>query len=369
MNIIFGAGATGKKALMKYNMESIELFVDNDASKDGTTIQGIPVVHFEKAIDRLKDAHIIIACKAWETIADQLKEYGISDYEVYGNVGYIDIPELILNTYEDSELVNKEWMRVEINKQVKAMAEDVLFNHVEIETVNRCNGICSFCPVNRNQDPREYKMMDIEIFKKIIDELSELNYDGKLALFSNNEPLLDDRIIELHKYAREKLPNARMHLCTNGTLLTMEIFNSLMLYLDELIIDNYNAELKVIPSVQKIVDCCEKHEELKRKVTVLLRKPDEVLTNRGGDAPNANFQNDEGATSCLLPFKQMIIRPDGKVSLCCNDALGRCTLGDASKESLQEIWFGHKFKHVREFLKEGRANFARCKNCDTIFLC
>lgn len=41
-----------------------------------------------------------------------------------------------------------------------------LFNNIEIETVNRCNGTCSFCPVNKNQDPREYKKMPEELFKK-----------------------------------------------------------------------------------------------------------------------------------------------------------------------------------------------------------
>lgn len=28
----------------------------------------------------------------------------------------------------------------------------------------------------------------------------------------------------------------------------------------------------------------------------------------------------------------MVVRPDGKVSLCCNDALGTMTLGDLTKE-------------------------------------
>ena len=51
-----------------------------------------------------------------------------------------------------------------------------LFNNIEIETVNRCNGTCSFCPVNKNQDPREYKKMPEELFKKIIKELKEINY-------------------------------------------------------------------------------------------------------------------------------------------------------------------------------------------------
>ncbi len=369
MNVIFGAGATGKKALKKYGKESISFFVDNDTQKDGAFIQGIPVLAFDKALDRMRSAHIIIACKAWETMEKQLQKHDIRDYEIYGKEGYLDIPDVVFNMYEDPEVANKQWVREEINRQVLEIGEEDSFNHVEIETVNRCNGVCNFCPVNRNVDTREYKKMSIEVFRKIILELEEMDYNGRLALFSNNEPLLDERIIEFHKFARDHLPKARMHLCTNGTLLTIELFNELMKYLDELIIDNYNKELHVIPSIQKIVDYCESHPELKKKVTVMLRKPDEILTNRGGDAPNGIKTDEEYRTSCLLPYKQLIIRPDGKVSLCCNDALGRCTMGDLTEQTIREIWFGNRFSEARRALRSGRANFPRCKDCDTVFLC
>ncbi len=369
MNAIFGAGITGKRALRKYGKNNIAFFIDNDKAKDGTSIEDIPVYSFEKVAGDLTGIHVIIACKAYKTIEDQLRKSGFIDYERYGDSGYIDIPDIVLNPYEDPEETNKNWVREEINRQVKEIRADVLFNHVEIETINRCNGICSFCPVNRNSDNREFKKMSYEVFEKIIGELSEMEYGGKIALFSNNEPLLDDRIVDLHKYARKKLPKARMHLCSNGTLMTLDIFKGLMEYLDELIIDNYNYQLKLIPSVQNIKDYCEQHPELKRKVTIILRKPDEVLTNRGGDSPNARKSDAERHTSCLLPYKQLIIRPDGKVSLCCNDALGKCTMGDASVESLKMIWFGEAFMKARQLLLYGRQSYDRCRNCDTVFLC
>lgn len=367
--VIFGAGATGQRAIRKYGKENIAFFVDNDFSKEGKELEELPICLFDSVKSELKDCHVIIACKAYKTIEKQLIENSIEDYEVYGNDGYYDVPEVVFNPYEYEQDGNKTWIREEINRQVLDFPEDMLFNHVEIETVNRCNGICSFCPVNRNIDPRILKKMDIDVFKKIINELAQMNYDGKIALFSNNEPLIDRRIVELHKYARSKLPNARMHLCTNGTLLSVELFEELMKYLDELIIDNYDKELKLIPNSKKILDYCDEHSELKGKVTITLRYPDEVLTNRGGDAPNGSCTELEKDTSCMLPYKQLIIRPDGKVSLCCNDALGKCTLGDVTTDTLLDIWYGQRFKMVRKQLLHGRKNFPRCKNCDTIFLC
>lgn len=210
--------------------------------------------------------------------------------------------------------------------------------------------------------------MTDQLFKKIIDQLAEIDYSGRLALFSNNEPLLDDRILDFHKYAREKLLNARMHLYTNGTLLTKEIFVELIKYLDELIIDNYNQNLDLIPASKMIEEYAEENPEIKEKVTIVLRKPNEILTSRGGDAPNRTEVNIENGISCVYPFQQLIIRPDGKVSLCCNDPLGKSTMGDANEESLLDIWNGEKFNFVRKQIINGRENYEHCKRCDVFVI-
>lgn len=155
-----------------------------------------------------------------------------------------------------------------------------------------------------------------------------------------------------------------MHLFTNGTLLTLEKFIKLMEYLDELIIDNYNQELKLIPNVEKIKGYCEEHPELIKKVTISLRKPKEVLATRGGDAPNRKNQISYKNTTCVNPFVQMIVRPDGKVSLCCNDPLGRNTLGDLKKNSLTDVWYGEEFMKVRAAIEKGRQFWPHCEYCD-----
>jgi radical SAM protein with 4Fe4S-binding SPASM domain len=210
--------------------------------------------------------------------------------------------------------------------------------------------------------------MNEALFKKIIDELSDLNYSGEISLFSNNEPLMDDRVVKFHKYAREKLPNARLHMFTNGTLFTLPLFIELVQYLDELIIDNYQQELKLIKPVQIIKDYVEKNPELRNKVTIALRKRDEILTSRGGDAPNRQEKLSFKGETCALPFEQMIIRPDGKVSLCCNDPIGKVTLGDVSKQSLVDVWYGEDYSKVRDMIVKGRENIEHCRYCDTFYL-
>ena len=79
---------------------------------------------------------------------------------------------------------------------------------VNLETINRCNSTCEFCTANKNAEKRPYKRMEDELFYSIIDQLADWNYKGHLTMYGNNEPWLDTRIVEFHKYAREKLPEA-----------------------------------------------------------------------------------------------------------------------------------------------------------------
>ena len=296
----------------------------------------------------------------------------------YRKKGYFD-GRILVNPYKDrqTETTEDSWNASlvdsytikAVDKYVQVVKDHVpLFRFIEIETYNRCNGSCSFCPVSKNNDPRDEHKMSWELFKKIINNLADLNYDGELCTFSNNEPFLDERIIEMNAYAREKLPNARMHLYTNGTLLTMEKFHGIMKYLDELIIDNYQQELKLIKPVQEIYDYLMSHDEYNGRVSIVLRKPIEILTSRGGDAPNRLNVKSFPENGCALLFEQMIIRPDGKVSLCCNDPLGKNTLGDATKQTLEEIWYGAPYSRIRSLVAEGRENWEHCKNCDTFYI-
>ncbi|WP_313070483.1 SPASM domain-containing protein [Lacrimispora sp.] len=374
--VIFGAGKFGKMALKEYG-KSVEFFVDNNADIIGKSVEGIPVIDIQTLCSIYDNHKIIIATKYYKPIINQLLSLDIKNYDIYQtNINqYYPTKELVWNPYQEegeylphAESVTS-FKSAEINNQIeKLYKKPELFNHIEIETINRCNGNCDFCPVSIHHDTRKYTVMDNLLFEKIINQLAEINYCGKIALFSNNEPFLDPNIIDRHKYTREKLPHARIHLFTNGTLLDLENFTNVMKYLDELIIDNYQQELKLIKPCKEIQSYCEQHPELKSKVTIVLRKPHEILSSRGGDAPNREKVCMYPEAKCVLPFKQMIIRPDGKVSLCCNDPLGKNTLGDASKDPLLEIWNNDRYKMIRQCLYNGREHWNHCKYCDTFNL-
>lgn len=254
---------------------------------------------------------------------------------------------------------NKKWIKT-IMQGNKCKIQEI-----EIETINRCNGVCPFCPVNVNQPQRPYAKMSEELFKKIINDLENENYTGKISLFSNNEPFLDNRIEEFIKYAKLHLPNAKHTLYTNGSLLTLEKLLNVINYIDWICIDNYNDQKEVNDSLKDIYDYLQSHTELKQKVDFSFRLQNEVLSSRGGQAPNKGKVKTI-KERCLLPYRMMVIRPTGEVSLCCNDALGKYTMGDLNKNSVSEIWNADKYVHIRNhMLKKGRKGLELCDACDT----
>jgi len=70
------------------------------------------------------------------------------------------------------------------------------------------------------------------------------------------------------------------------------------------------------------------------------------------------------ALPCFILWNSLCIRPDGKISLCCQDVYGKYTLGDVSNNTLHEIWHSKELNNLREKLKVGRDGLALCEHCD-----
>lgn len=375
--VIFGAGMYGKMARKKYK-DDVAFFIDNNKDAQKKAIDGLPVKSVEEFLQDTNGYKVIVASGAAAVMIKQLEKAGFTDYIVFTgeDTRYYKTDELIYNPYlemdhrgvdeeEFNQAMSSNLMIQSVNEYVRGLGNEVpLFSLVEIETINQCNGSCAFCPVSKGNDTRKPVYMSDEVFKKIIDELSAIEYDGRLTIFGNNEPLLDPKIVERHQYARERVPKAIMHLYTNGTLMTIDLFKSLMECLDEMIIDNYHNELKLIKPCKEIVDYCEVFPEYKKKTTIVLRDPHEIMSSRGGDAPNRQRINNFDDDCCTQPFKQIEIRSEGKCSLCCADPLGKMTLGDVRNQSLLEIWYGEEYNGVRKAITRGRKNIPQCRSCD-----
>ena len=244
------------------------------------------------------------------------------------------------------------------------------FIDIEIETFNRCNNDCAFCPANKNFDTRKPTLMDEELFYSIVEQLRAMDYRGRMSLYCNNEPLLDGRILKFIEHAKKRLPNVEHFLYTNGLLLTEEKILSLVKNLDWIVIDNYDDDFELIAPVKKILDA-DLPQNFKCKVRISLRKKNQKLFNRAGAAPNRIDEENKFSpqSPCILPFTQMIVRPDGKAARCCQDTFSDFSLGDLSNQTLAEIWRGKNYQDFRkELYFNGRKNLDICKSCDAFGL-
>lgn len=89
-----------------------------------------------------------------------------------------------------------------------------------------CTNKCYMCPL-RTFTGKNVKM-PLETFQKAISQLKELDFSGELHLYAQNEPFLDKGLFEKIDYAHRQIPNAKITLISNFTVLDDEKIKKLV---------------------------------------------------------------------------------------------------------------------------------------------
>lgn len=236
------------------------------------------------------------------------------------------------------------------------------FNSVAIETTTYCNLRCKFCP--NSKYPRglleNKKLMDITLFKKIIDELSEINYGGHIYPHFYGEPLTDERLPELVAYTREKLPKAKIQINTNGFLLTLPLYKKLIdSGVNSFLITQYTNTIP--PATKRLLDYL-KHHRKENKVKYRILGRDIALSNRGGDIEVEKTVDFERPI-CIYPNVGINIDYAGNMVLCCNDYHSSIKFGNLKNEKLINIWNSQYYKRLRKQLRSKIFKLPICKKC------
>ncbi|MCR5595352.1 MAG: radical SAM protein [Lachnospiraceae bacterium] len=277
-------------------------------------------------------------------------------------------PQLSSNTYLKLQFARRRKLQKQYIDYFLGSEEPPKPLVVNIETINRCNSTCAFCTANIYAEKRPFMKIDDQLYYSIIDQLADWGYKGHLTLYGNNEPLLDTRIVEFHKYAREKLPDAFIFMSTNGLILKLETVKEVKKYVNQLIINNYCMDMKLHDNIQEIYEYVKAHPEEFDDVEILIqmRYLQEVLTNRAGSAPNKQATEKVITETCLMPYTDMWIMPNGKMGICCCDNFEVTNLADLNEVGVKEGWNSEKYRKLREDIRDGRQNYPFCKHCDFI---
>lgn len=251
------------------------------------------------------------------------------------------------------------------NKKYMKLNKDAIIPlFVNVETISKCNGLCSFCCCNTKDDVRKTLIMTDDVFEKIINDLELIKYSGVITLNINNEPFLDKKLLGKLSYIRKKLPNAYSYLYTNGSLLTIKKMKKIIdeNLIDELVINNYSTEYKLNKTNSKLYDYY-KNYDLNFKVTINLRYSNEVLSNRANSSPNKKGKK-VIKSYCSIPYTDLNIFPNGNVGLCCCDTKEITNFGNVMDDNIISIFNNEKFKLLRLKMKDGRHNNKFCQYCD-----
>jgi len=236
-----------------------------------------------------------------------------------------------------------------------------LFPEVDIETITHCNRRCSYCP-NSLYDMGLYKnkkLMDKALFKKIIDELAEIDFNGRIAPHFYGEPLLDNRLADLIDYIREKLPKSKVIIFTNGDYLTVSLFEKLVgKGVNLFVVTQHGPEM---PKNMKLLFDYLKNNPQKKEYIYYERytKKTPMHNMECLVKPEVYYSKPR----CKQAYNPLVINHKGDVILCCNDFHSSFVFGNVKEEKLINIWKSERYKQIRKELKKGVYRLNICKKC------
>jgi len=99
---------------------------------------------------------------------------------------------------------------------------------VQIQTHSGCNAACVFCPHSDASKKISQGRTSDALFTKIVDEIAFHNSTLRISPYLMNEPFLDHSIVDKARQLKQRIPNARVVLTTNGSLLTQRVVDDLV---------------------------------------------------------------------------------------------------------------------------------------------
>lgn len=277
--------------------------------------------------------------------------------------------------------------------------------HLDIGITNVCDLKCTFCArtvLVEDESFRKPQHMEMNLYRKIIDEASELGtYSVNLNLL--NEPLTNPNLIDMIKYAKEK-GVVDVHFHSHGGLMTEDKARKLLESgLDKLLIslDTPNKEkyekIRVLSDFENVIENLKRFKKMRDesgKLNPLIRTnfiqfpgitPEELKENLDFGlemsdcvgfqeyieptltiGENKKYQGGyKSSFTCQQPFTRLSIIEDGRVSPCCVDYKLDMIVGNVKDQTLLEIWNSKNMEKIRSIHKSGQFfTLSTCKNCE-----
>lgn len=299
------------------------------------------------------------------------------------------IPPRPVGTSSPSPILGKGGASPLPSDDVNPFRQDPPFA-VQVELSEGCNLRCSFCGLNgiRGKE-NDFKFMHPGTAMNIAIKLAEGGWNPRIEFAMHGEPSFNPHMIEILLAFRGILPSVQLMMTTNGGgfLKNPRLVDQVLESLNVLAMDWYE-NVSIVPRVLQGYQAAggtvqpryypqdpeanphhrripSQHEwVIIQDIAVATKGTHSLLNNHAGSGAPKNERM--VGKRCAKPFREISIRWDGSVAVCCNDWRGEYRCGNVNDMSLEEIWNGPAMRAARAYLYHGQRTFGPCAGCDAV---
>lgn len=285
---------------------------------------------------------------------------------------------------------------------------------LSVEPTTSCNLRCPQCPSGLREFSRNTGMLNLDLYKKIIDETHhELIW---LVLYFQGEPFLNKQFLEFVKYAAQKniytATSSNAHYFTDDMAkATVESgLDRLIISIDGTTQEEY-AKYRIGGKLEKVIEGTEKLLYWKKKlksrtphiiwqfiafkhnehqvpeIKQLAKKigvdelgiktaqiydyetsdnfiPDDKSLSRYEQDAEGNYHiKNKLLNQCWRMWRGSVITWDGLVVPCCFDKDATHQFGDISSQTFASVWKSERYNSFRKAILKSRKEIDICTNC------
>lgn len=265
---------------------------------------------------------------------------------------------------------------------------------IQIELTEGCSIQCKFCGIQGiREKPGGYKYMTYRLAETLAKQLHDAQtvhkWNPRIEFAMHGEPSVNPDRLAIVRVLREYLPKTYMLMLTNGSGLAggdskRKVEELLEAGINTLAIEQYghttfhetilekingtSYPVMFYPSDKNANPHSRKPASVKQIIFVA-----DIFTETKGTHSRINTHCGVGSPpvqshhgqACAKPFREISVRWDGHIALCCNDWRGTYNCGTILQQSINTIWQGPRFDAARRELYLGnRDRIPCCSGCN-----
>lgn len=277
---------------------------------------------------------------------------------------------------------------------------------VGIEPTNICNFKCSFCNQSTPDHFRKRRagMMDLRDYEVILNKIKKycknikilsLSIDGEPTLH-NNLPELIDKANRMGVFIRFSSNGSRIDRTFLERTKNLSYLISIDFSFDKGCFEKYrggNGSWSLVnQNLKEMINCLNTNKNLYLEIfenSAYAVGSDKARSNlksmieHFGKSPrllyglrsyhkiidgNALVSSKNKYYGCFYPWISLVVAWNGDVVTCCRDLDGEYILGNILQSSIEEVWNGQKYLHLREaILNQDLETIPSCRSCDLLY--